>query len=103
MFGASYFSSFSSLTQYYPSFCSGSPEGQIGRSEATNIQVFTVLCWEAGQGLNHVSASLQDTDFNHATYLMLSAEERVAVANSNSDQNHRSLLVAVSDDPHCEQ
>ena len=109
MFGASYFSLFSSLiivsslTVYYPSICSGSSEGRIGRSETTNIQVFTVLCWEAGQGLNHVSASIQDTNFNHPTYLLLYTEERVTVANSNSDQNHRPLFVAVSDDPHCEQ
>ena len=42
------------------SLCSGSSEeGQIGPSEATNIHVFTVLCWEAGQGLNHVSIPIQ--------------------------------------------
>ena len=46
-------------------FAKGSSKVQIGSSEATNIHVFTVLCWEAGQGLNHVSIFIEFLRFTH--------------------------------------
>ena len=90
------------MHKYYPSLCSGSSEEQIGPSEATSIHVFTVLCWEAGQGLNHVSISIEFMQ-TQVPIMQLISEEGVVAANSNSDQNHRPLLLAASDNPHCEQ
>ena len=49
----------------YLSLWSGSFEGQIGPTEPTNIHVFTVLCWEEGQGLNHVSAFIPSNLCRH--------------------------------------
>ena len=76
-------------------------ETLVESPEPKSIHVFSVLCWEKGQGMAHVSVSISFDHLQITSFFF--TEGGAATSNPDPNKDNCTLLNKTSDNPYCEQ